>query len=175
MWRLVEKHSFTYLAGKRKKKYGTDADRHEQIALHSQTRGMHTSSAEYTTFITFEPINRKSGGKATRIAVFRKLRKEGEKKQKQESSPKHQWINLSKRKIKKVNYVQWRLNKGPQIFLDHKIIQSKAHQLNISFAFKLLALPSLPSPDPPDPTVSTQTPTHVKSNQRAILDTCSPS
>lgn len=54
------------------------------------------------------------------------------------------------------------VNKGPQIFLDHKIIQSKAHQLNISFAFKLSALPSLPSPDPPDPTVSTQTPTHVK-------------
>lgn len=47
--------------------------------LYSQTRGMHTSSAEYTTFITFELINRKSGGKTTRIAVFRKLRKEGKK------------------------------------------------------------------------------------------------
>lgn len=62
--------------------------------LYSQSRGMHTSSAEYTTFITFELINRKSGGKATHIAVFRKLRKE---KKKQESSPK-QSINLSKRK-----------------------------------------------------------------------------
>ena len=47
-------------------------------ALQSQTRGMHTSSAEYTTFITFELINRKSGGKATRIIVFRK-QGEGEK------------------------------------------------------------------------------------------------
>lgn len=43
---------------------------------------MHTSSAEYTTFITFELINRKSGGKATRITVFRKLRKEEKNKQK---------------------------------------------------------------------------------------------
>lgn len=65
---------------------------HDKIALHSQTRGMHTSSAEYTTFITFELINRKSGGKATRITVFRKLRKE--KNKKQESSPKQWWINL---------------------------------------------------------------------------------
>lgn len=48
------------------------------LALHSQTRGMHTGSAEYTTFITFELINRKSGGKATRIAVLRKMRREEE-------------------------------------------------------------------------------------------------
>lgn len=47
--------------------------------IYSQTRGMHTSSAEYTTFITFELINRKSGGKATRITVFRKLGNEKEK------------------------------------------------------------------------------------------------
>lgn len=46
---------------------------------------MHTSSAEYTTFITFELINRKSGGKATRITVFRKLRKE--RKQKKRKQP----------------------------------------------------------------------------------------
>lgn len=60
---------------------------------------MHTSSAEYTTFITFELINRKSGGKATLITVFRKLRKEKKKKNnKQESIQKQQWINLSKRK-----------------------------------------------------------------------------
>lgn len=32
---------------------------------------MHTGSAEYTTFITSELINRKSGGKATRIAVLK--------------------------------------------------------------------------------------------------------
>lgn len=41
---------------------------------------MHTRAAEYTTFITFELINRKSGGKATRIAVLRKLREEKKKK-----------------------------------------------------------------------------------------------
>ena len=34
--------------------------------------GMHAGSAEYTTFITSELINRKSGIKATRIAVLRK-------------------------------------------------------------------------------------------------------
>lgn len=65
--------------------------------LDSQTRGMHTSSAEYTTFITFEPINRKSGGKATHITAFRKLREEGTKNKK--SSPKHQLINLSERRV----------------------------------------------------------------------------
>lgn len=70
---------------------------HDKMALHSQTRGMHTSSAEYTTFITFELINRKSGGKATRITVFRKLREEEEKKTK-ESSPKQQRNYVSKRK-----------------------------------------------------------------------------
>lgn len=43
---------------------------------------MHTSSAEYTTFITFELINRKSGGKATRITVFRKNKTEEEKQNK---------------------------------------------------------------------------------------------
>lgn len=51
----------------------------DKIALQSQTRGMHTSSAEYTTFITFELINRKSGGKATHITVFRKWGKEKKK------------------------------------------------------------------------------------------------
>lgn len=44
---------------------------------------MHTSSAEYTTFITLELINRKSGGKATRITVFRKRWKERKQKRKQ--------------------------------------------------------------------------------------------
>lgn len=48
--------------------------------------GMHTRAAEYATFITFELINRKSGGKATRIAVLRKLREE------KKNSPKHVFI-----------------------------------------------------------------------------------
>lgn len=51
--------------------------------LNSQTRGMHTSSADYTTFITFEPINRKSGGKTTHITAIRKLREEEQKKEKE--------------------------------------------------------------------------------------------
>lgn len=41
------------------------------------------------------------------------------------------------------------VNKGPQIFLDHKIIQSKAHQLNISFAFKPFG-PPLPRSSRPN-------------------------
>lgn len=65
--------------------------------LNSQTRGMHTKSAEYTTFITFEPINRKSGGKATHITAFQKLREERTKKQ--EKQPQAS-INLSKRRFK---------------------------------------------------------------------------
>lgn len=36
---------------------------------------MHTGSAEYTTFITSELINRESGSQATRIAVFKKTKK----------------------------------------------------------------------------------------------------
>lgn len=48
-----------------------------QTELHySQTRGMHTSSAEYTTFITFELINRMSGAKP--LASL-SLENEGEK------------------------------------------------------------------------------------------------
>lgn len=71
-------HSYTHL-GKEKQMKNAQT-RCKTKLLYSQTRGMHTSSAEYTTFITFELINRKSGGKATRITVFRKRRKE--KKQK---------------------------------------------------------------------------------------------
>lgn len=33
------------------------------------------ASAQYTTFITFELIHRKSGGKATRVAVLKKKKK----------------------------------------------------------------------------------------------------
>lgn len=58
-----------------------------------KTRGMHTSSAEYTTFITFEPINRKSGGKATHITVIRKLREEKKNnitQKKKRAAQKHQ-------------------------------------------------------------------------------------
>lgn len=75
---------------------------HEKIALHSQTRGMHTSSAEYTTFITFELINRKSGGKATRITVFRKRRKE--KKQKKKAAHSNDELTCPREK-KRVNKV----------------------------------------------------------------------
>lgn len=70
---------------KRNAKQMTDHDKKKKektLLLNSQTRGMHTSSAEYTTFITFEPINRKSGGKATHITAFRKLREEETKKKK---------------------------------------------------------------------------------------------
>lgn len=70
----------------------------KKTLLNSQTRGMHTSSAEYTTFITFEPINRKSGGKTTHITAFRKLR-EDERNKEKESSPKHQRINLSEGRV----------------------------------------------------------------------------
>lgn len=55
---LQKNHSYTQLG---KEKYETNADAHDKIALHSQTRGMHTSSAEYTTFITFELINKEWG------------------------------------------------------------------------------------------------------------------
>lgn len=60
-----------------------------------KTRGMHTSSAEYTTFITFEPINRKSGGKATHITVFRKLREEKTKKKQNKKRKQPKSINES--------------------------------------------------------------------------------
>jgi len=53
-----------------------------QTELHySQTRGMHTSSAEYTTFITFELINRKSGAKPLASLSL----ENGEKKQKKKA------------------------------------------------------------------------------------------
>ena len=41
--------------------------------------GMHAGSAEYTTFITSELINRKSGTKATRIAVLKKTERKTNK------------------------------------------------------------------------------------------------
>lgn len=54
---------------------------HEKIALHSQTRGMHTSSAEYTTFITFELINRKSGARPLKsLSLENGGRRENKKK-----------------------------------------------------------------------------------------------
>ena len=72
--------------------------------LYSQSRGMHTSSAEYTTFITFELINRKSGGKATHIAVFRKLRKEKKNKKAAQSNQltcprERKWVNKVQRRL----------------------------------------------------------------------------
>lgn len=70
--------------------------------------GMHTRAAEYTTFITFEPINRKSGGKATRITDLRKLREEKKKEEQPQAC-----LNLSKRKITRVNKVT---GGGPPIF-----------------------------------------------------------
>lgn len=85
--RLAEKHPFIYPCGKRKTDEKSAQTRCMTKLLYSQTRGMHTSSAEYITFITFELINRKSGGKATRITVFRKRREEKKKQKKQESSP----------------------------------------------------------------------------------------
>lgn len=106
---------------------------HDKIALHSQTRGMHTSSAEYTTFITFELINRKSGGKATRITVFRKLRKE--EKQKNKKAAQSNDESTCQEKEKRVNKVQWRLlTEGPDFFffLDHKIIHW-ARLFNLTF------------------------------------------
>lgn len=74
-------HSLTH-QGEGEKNDETNVQTLRDKFHYSQTRGMHTSSAEYTTFITFELINRKSGGKATRITVLRKLRKEEKTKYK---------------------------------------------------------------------------------------------
>lgn len=70
-----------------------------KLLLQSNKGNAHRS-AEYTTFITFELINRKSEGKATRITVFRKW-EEGDKKEKAAHSNKR--IKLSKRKKNGVN------------------------------------------------------------------------
>lgn len=79
---------------------------------------MHTSSAEYTTFITFELINRKSGGKATRITVFRKLRKEKNKTKKPNKKAAQSNAEFTcPTDRKRVNKVQWRLlTEGPNFF-----------------------------------------------------------
>lgn len=66
---------------------------------------MHTSSAEYTTFITFELINRKSGGKATRITVFRK-NGERRKNKNKEAANSNDELTCPRERKKRVNKVQ---------------------------------------------------------------------
>lgn len=113
-----KRHLYTPIWGKKNRwKECTDTP-HDKVALHSQTRGMHTSSAEYTTFITFELINRKSGGKATRITVFRKLRKEKNKTKKPNKKAAQSNAEFTcPTDRKRVNKVQWRLlTEGPNFF-----------------------------------------------------------
>lgn len=86
----IKREKQTKKERKKKKRETNDKTmtKKKTLLLNSQTRGMHTSSAEYTTFITFEPINRKSGGKATHITAFRKLREEEQKKKNNEQTRK---------------------------------------------------------------------------------------
>lgn len=119
-WRLAEKHSFIYPSGEKKKK--------NKMKKNAQTRCMTkllytVKQGECTPVLLNIPhlllLNWLIERVGARPLASLSLENWGKrkKKQKQESSPKQRWINLSKRKKKRVNKVQWRLlTEGPKYY-----------------------------------------------------------
>lgn len=101
---------------------------HDKTAFHSQTRGMHTILLNIPHLLLLNWLIERVGARPLASLSL----ENGGRGRKKESSPKQQWINLSKRKKEGKLSPMKTVNRGPQFFLDHKIIQW-ARLINLTF------------------------------------------
>lgn len=109
---------------------------HDKTAFHSQTRGMHTILLNIPHLLLLNWLIERVGARPLASLSL----ENGGRGRKKESSPKQQWINLSKRKKEGKLSPMKTVNRGPQFFLDHKIIQW-ARLINLTFLLLLNTWP----------------------------------